>query len=59
LKYLQHSHYYILFGLDGVSSKSLMSSLKTANLNATELQDLIDVLLNKQGDNAQWKVWLP
>ena len=41
--------------LGDVSSKRLMEIVTSSNLNSVEIQALIDVLLNKQGDNSQWK----
>ena len=41
--------------LGDVSSKRLMDMVTSSNLNSTEIQALIDVLLNKQGENSQWK----
>ena len=41
--------------LGDVSSKHLMEMVTSSNLNSVEIQALIDVLLNKQGDNSQWK----
>ncbi|XP_022777542.1 myosin-4-like [Stylophora pistillata] len=38
-----------------VSVKRLMEMVTVSNLNSTEIQSLIDVLLNKQGENSQWK----
>ncbi|RMX43838.1 hypothetical protein pdam_00017851 [Pocillopora damicornis] len=38
-----------------VSTKRLMEMVTASNLNSTEIQSLIDVLLNKQGENSQWK----
>ena len=38
-----------------VSSKRLIEMVTYSNLNSTEIQAMIDVLLNKQGDNSQWK----
>ena len=38
-----------------MSSKRLMEMVTSSNLNSVEIQALIDVLLNKQGDNSQWK----
>ena len=45
-----------LFAQGGdVSSKRLMEMVTSAHLSPSEIQALIDVLLNKQGDNSQWK----
>ena len=41
--------------LGDLSSKRLMEMVTSSNLNSVEIQALIDVLLNKQGDNSQWK----
>ena len=33
----------------------LMELVTSSNLNSSEIQAMIDVLLNKQGENSQWK----
>ncbi|CAH3147838.1 unnamed protein product [Porites lobata] len=38
-----------------VSAKRLMELVTSSNLNSSEIQAMIDVLLNKQGENSQWK----
>ncbi|XP_078351007.1 uncharacterized protein LOC144635783 isoform X2 [Oculina patagonica] len=38
-----------------VSSKRIMEMVTSSNLSSSEIQALIDVLLNKQGENSQWK----
>ena len=38
-----------------VSAKHLMEMVSSSNLHSSEVQDLIDVLLNKQGGSNQWK----
>ena len=40
---------------EDVNVKRLVESLRSANLNVHELQDLIDVLLDKQGESCQWR----
>ncbi|KAK2550781.1 Annexin A13 [Acropora cervicornis] len=37
------------------SSKSLLEMLAVAELDSSEIQDMIDVLLNKQGEDGKWK----
>jgi len=32
-----------------------MEMVTSAPLNSSEIQAMIDVLLNKQGENSQWK----
>lgn len=55
IKFL-HSHYLVFVPHIGdVSSKRLMEMVTSSNLNSSEIQALIDVLLNKQGENSQWK----
>lgn len=36
-------------------SKSLLEMLAVAELDSSEIQDMIDVLLNKQGEDGKWK----
>ena len=38
-----------------VGSKRLMEMVTSSTLNSSEIQAMIDVLLNKQGENSQWK----
>ena len=38
-----------------VNTKRLMEMVTSAPLNSSEIQAMIDVLLNKQGENSQWK----
>lgn len=38
-----------------VSAKRLLELVTSSNLNSSEIQAMIDVLLNKQGENSQWK----
>lgn len=37
------------------SSKSILEMLAVAELDSSEIQDMIDVLLNKQGEDGKWK----
>ncbi|XP_067031918.1 ribosome-binding protein 1-like isoform X7 [Acropora muricata] len=37
------------------SNKSILEMLAVAELDSSEIQDMIDVLLNKQGEDGKWK----
>ncbi|XP_015774858.1 PREDICTED: ribosome-binding protein 1-like isoform X7 [Acropora digitifera] len=37
------------------NSKSILEMLVVAELDSSEIQDMIDVLLNKQGEDGKWK----
>ncbi|XP_068729610.1 uncharacterized protein [Montipora capricornis] len=40
---------------EDVNTNRLFEMVESAQLNSSEIQAMIDVLLNKQGDDAQWK----
>ena len=40
---------------DNDSNKSILEMLAVAELDSSEIQDMIDVLLNKQGEDGKWK----
>ncbi|XP_068684026.1 uncharacterized protein [Montipora foliosa] len=41
--------------IQDVNTNRLFEMVESAQLNSSEIQAMIDVLLNKQGDDAQWK----